>query len=95
MTSLGVDDVIKSRFLNHAHAKVTDTYTQAEWALLRTEMNHIEQGILLTAPNVFNALKPVDWPPIAAPAPHLCRPPKPRSGRPRKAISKLSDQDVI
>lgn len=95
MTSLGVDEVIKSRFLNHAHAKVTDTYTQAEWALLRTEMNHIEQGILLTAPNVFNALKPVDWPPIAAPAPHLCRPPKPRSGRPRKAISKLSDQDVI
>jgi len=95
MTSLGVDEVIKSRFLNHAHAKVTDTYTQAEWALLRTEMNRIEQGILLTAPNVFNALKPVDWPPIAAPAPHLCRPPKPRSGRPRKAISKLSDQDVI
>jgi len=95
MTSLGVDEVIKSRFLNHAHAKVTDIYTQAEWALLRTEMNRIEQGILLTAPNVYNALKPVDWPPISAPAPHVCCPPKPRSGRPRKAISKRSDQEVI
>ncbi len=85
MTTLGVDEVIKSRFLNHAHAKVTDTYTQAEWALLRTEMNRIEQGILLTAPNVYNALKPADWPAIAAPTPHVCRPPKPRTGRPSKA----------
>lgn len=92
MTTLGVEDVIKSRFLNHAHAKVTDTYTQAEWALLRTEMNRIEQGILLTAPNVYNALKPADWPAIAAPKPHVCRPPKPRTGRPSKAAKLAAEK---
>lgn len=84
MTSLSIDDVIKSRFLNHAHVKVTDTYTQAEWKTLREAMMKIEQSILSKAPNVYNALKPVDWPPLAAPAPHVCRPPKPRTGRPRK-----------
>jgi integrase len=87
MTSLGIDEVIKSRFLNHAHAKVTDTYTQAEWQLLRESMMKIEQAILSKAPNVYNALKPADWPPLPAPAPHVCRPPKPRTGRPRKTVN--------
>ncbi len=87
MTSIGVPDGIKSRFLNHAHVSVTETYTAAEWSLLREWMMRIEQAILARAPNVYNALKPVDWPPIAAPAPHICRPPKPRTGRPRKTAS--------
>jgi hypothetical protein len=84
MRSLGVDEGIKSRFLNHANANVTASYTAAEWALLRREMERIEQAILATAPNVYNALKPTDWPALAAPDPHQCRPAKPRSGRPRK-----------
>jgi hypothetical protein len=47
-------------------------------------MARIEQEILIKAPNVYNTLKPVDWPPIPAPAPHVCRPTKPRTGRPKK-----------
>lgn len=83
MTALNLPEVIKRRFLNHAHASVTDTYTQAEWDELRQAMGRIEQAILIKAPNVYNALKPVDWPPLPAPAPHVCRPQKPRSGRPK------------
>jgi integrase len=90
MTSLEVPDGIKARFLNHAHANVTDTYTQAEWSLLREWMMRIEQAILVRAPNVYNSLKPVDWPPIPAPKPHVCRPPKPRTGRPRKGEAATS-----
>lgn len=87
MTSLGIGEVIKSRFLNRAHVKVTDTYTQAEWQLLRESMMKIEQAILSKAPNAYNALKPADWPPLPAPEPHVCRPPKPRTGRPRKVVA--------
>lgn len=95
MTSLSIDDVIKSRFLNHAHVKVTDTYTQAEWKTLREAMMKIEQSILSKAPNVYNALKPVDWPPLPAPAPHVCRPPKPRTGRPpAKAADKAAGKSA-
>jgi integrase len=82
MTSLSVPEIVKSRFLNHARSNVSDTYTQAEWAELRSWMMKIEQAILVRAPNAYNALKPVDWPPIPAPPPHVCRPPKPRTGRP-------------
>jgi integrase len=84
MTSLGVDPTIRRRFLNHANADVTDIYTQAEWALLRREMERIEHAILSTAPNVFNALKPEDWAPLQAPEPFEWPPAKPRSGRPPK-----------
>ena len=84
MRSLGVDEGVKSRFFNHGSTNVTAIYTAAEWALLRREMERIEQAILVTAPNVFNALKPAEWPPLAAPDPHECKPAKPRSGRPRK-----------
>jgi integrase len=84
MTAIEVPEGIKSRFLNHARANVTDTYTQAEWTLLREWLMKIEQSILVRAPNVYNSLKPADWPPIPAPEPHICRPPKPRTGRPRK-----------
>lgn len=84
MTSLDVPDTIKRRFLNHADASVTDTYTKPEWAMLKNWMERIEQGILLKGPNVYNALKPIDWPAIAAPEPHACRPVKSRSGRPKK-----------
>ena len=41
--------------------------------------------ILLTANNVYNALKLADWPEIAAPTRHVCRPQKPRTGRTSKA----------
>jgi hypothetical protein len=46
MTALDVPESIKSRFLNHANAKVTATYTKAEWSLFRTWMQKIEQGRL-------------------------------------------------
>lgn len=85
MTAIQVPDGIKSRFLNHAHANVTDIYTQAEWDLLREWMMKIEQSILVRAPNVYNSLKPAEWPPIPAPEPHVCRPPKARTGRPSNA----------
>jgi hypothetical protein len=85
MTDLNVPETIKSRFLNHAKSKVTDLYTQAEWSLLREWMMKIEQSILVKAPNAYNSLKSADWPPIPAPPPHVCRPPKPRTGRPAKA----------
>lgn len=84
MTAIEVPEGIKSRFLNHARTNVTETYTAAEWALLREWMMKIEQSIIVRAPNIYNSLKPADWPPIPAPEPHVCRPPKPRTGRPRK-----------
>ncbi len=84
MTKLLVPPVVQRQFLNHADANATDTYTKAEWEELRTWMAKIEQNILVTAPNVYNALKPADWPAIAAPKPHVCRPPLPRTGRPKK-----------
>jgi len=89
MTALEVPESIKSRFLNHANTKVTATYTKAEWSLFRTWMQKIEQGILSTAPNAYNSLKPADWPPLAAPDPHVCMPPKPRTGRPRKDVATM------
>jgi integrase len=92
MRGLGVDEGIKKRFFNHASTDVTATYTEAEWALLRSEMERIEQAILVTAPNVYNALKPPTWPPLAAPDPHECKPAKPRSGRPRKEAGPEADK---
>lgn len=86
MVSLDVPEGIRRRFFNHANASVTDTYTKAEWGLLREWINKIEQAILVTAPNVYNSLKPADWPPLAAPDPHVCKPAKPRSGRPPKKV---------
>ena len=84
MTSLDVPETIKRSFFNHTAPNVTATYTKAEWELLRTWMERIEQAILTTAPNVYNSLKPIDWPPLAAPDPHVCIPAKARTGRPRK-----------
>ncbi len=85
MTSIDVPEGIKSRFLNHAGKNsVTATYTRAEWILLKEWIEKIEQSILSKAPNIYNSLKPVDWPPLVAPEPHICRPAKPRSGRPKK-----------
>jgi integrase len=86
MTSLDVPEGVRKRFFNHVDASVSDTYTRAEWALLREWMARIEQEILAKGPNVYNALKPVDWPMLAAPEPHLSRPAKPRPGRPRKSV---------
>jgi len=90
MTAIEVPEGIKSRFLNHARTNVTETYTVAEWTLLREWMMKIEQSIIVKAPNIYNSLKPADWPPIPAPEPHVCRPPKPRTGRPRKDAAKAS-----
>lgn len=84
LETLDVPKGIAKRFFNHADADVTDTYTKAEWALLRDWMGRVEQEILSRAPNVYNALKPTDWPMLAAPEPHVTRPPKPRPGRPPK-----------
>ena len=84
MTTLDVPRGVEKRFLNHADSDVTDTYTKAEWSLIKDWIEKIEQYILATAPNIYNSLKPSDWPPLAAPDPHVCKPPKPRTGRPRK-----------
>ena len=85
LESLDVPEGLRKRFFNHADASVTDTYTKAEWAQLVEWMARIEQGILAKAPNVYNALKPVEWPMLPAPEPHASRPAKMRSGRPPKA----------
>lgn len=90
MTAIDVPEAIKKRFFNHTDVAVTDRCTKAEWALLRQWMERIEQSIFVTAPNVYNSLKPVAWPPISAPDPHTCRPPKPRSGRPSNGATKGS-----
>jgi integrase len=87
MTEIDVPDGIKRRFFNHAQSNVTDLYSKAEWALLRQWMGRIEQAMFLLAPNAYNALKPLDWPPIPAPDPHICQPAKPRTGRPRKSAA--------
>ncbi|RNF30040.1 hypothetical protein NM04_15000 [Massilia aurea] len=84
MTTMDVPEGVRKRFFNHSDASVTDTYTRAEWALLTEWMARIEQEILAKAPNVYNSLKPVDWPVLAAPEPHVSRAAKTRSGRPRK-----------
>jgi integrase len=94
MTEIGVPEGVKRRFLNHARSNVTEIYTQAEWQLLREWMAKIEQAMFLKAPNVYNALKPVEWPAIPAPAPHVCKPPKPRTGRPRKLALESASEPV-
>lgn len=93
MTAISVPGGIKSRFFNHTSAKedrdeadATAIYSQPEWALLVEWIAKIQQHILTTAPNIYNSLKPVDWPPLAAPEPHVCRPAKPRTGRPKKDV---------
>jgi len=83
MASMNVSEGVRKRFFNHSDANVTETYTKAEWELLRDWMARIEQEILSKAPNVYNALKPVDWPMLPAPEPHVTRPAKRRAGRPR------------
>lgn len=87
LTTLDVPTGIQKRFLNHADSTVTDLYTRAEWALMSEWVAKIEQYILATAPNIYNSLKPADWPPLSAPDPHECKLAKPRTGRPRKLES--------
>lgn len=84
---VGVPEGIIRYFLNHSDTTVTDRYTDAEWADLRMWMMKVEQEMLSKGPNVYNDLKPVDWPMMPAPPRHACRPPKPRTGRPRKAAA--------
>ena len=86
MTTLDVPRGVERRFLNHADSDVTDTYTKAEWLLIKEWIEKIEQRILSTAPNIYNSLRPADWPLIPAPDPHVCKPPKPRSGRPKSKV---------
>ena len=87
MVTLDVHQGIRRRFFNHADADVTETYTKAEWDLLKSEMARIEQALLAKAPNVYNALKPVEWPPLPATEPIVCSPAKSRSGRPRRSAA--------
>ena len=84
MVTLDVPDGIRRRFFNHANTSVTDTYTEAEWCLLREWINKIEQAILVTAPNVYNSLKPSNWPPLPAPLPHV----SPAAETPNRASKK-------
>jgi integrase len=94
MEHLKISDKMQGLFLNHSHATVTDRYTPAEWSDIRADMEKIETAILATAPNVYNALRPAGWPPLPAPAPHVCAPPKARTGRPRKDALKSTDEKV-
>jgi integrase len=91
---LHVPETIMRSFFNHSSPNVTATYTKAEWQLLRDWMARIEQGILSKAPNVYNSLKPLDWPCLSPIEPHKWAPHKPRTGRPAKADkeAKLADQ---
>jgi integrase len=96
LVSLGVPLGISKRFLNHKsrgeilvfsekeEEGVTRIYTKTEWGLLQQWMKTIEDFILSKAPNVYNALKPADVPPLPAPPPHICKPEKPRTGRPKR-----------
>jgi integrase len=92
LTACNVHPATSSIILGHAvkaqgepeGAVVSAIYTKPEFSLIRTEMERVEQAILATAPNVYNSLKPVEWPPLAAPPPHIPRPAKQRTGRPKK-----------
>ncbi len=96
MESLDVPKGVQKRFLNHKtrgeivvmvekeEEGVTRIYTKSEWTLLKDWMKRIEDFILAKAPNVYNALKPANVPPLPAPPPHICKPEKPRTGRPKK-----------
>lgn len=98
MESLDVPKGVQKRFLNHKtrgeivvmvekeEEGVTRIYTKSEWTLLKDWMKRIEDFILAKAPNVYNALKPADVPPLPAPPPHMCKPEKPRTGRPKKVV---------
>lgn len=91
---VGVPDGVIRFFFNHSDMTVTDRYTEAEWADLRLHLSKIEQEMLSKAPNVYNDLKPADWPMHPAPPRHVCRPPKPRTGRPRKIIREAGSTSV-
>lgn len=98
MVALSVPEAIQSRLFNHTSATprddpaaaVTARYSQPEWALLREWAEKIQTYIFSTAPNVYNSLRPADWQPLPAQDPHVPKPPKSRSGRPRKTIVKES-----
>jgi len=94
MTTLCAPEPIKKSFFNHSASNITEIYTPPEWNMLREWMSKIEQKILMTAPNAYNALKPSDWPPLPAPEPHVCRPPKPRTGRPKKASTTADERET-
>lgn len=76
---------ILKRLLNHASGDVTDRYTEAEKDHCREAMAKVEAEILRCAPNVYNDLRPIDWPPIEAPERRPMPTAKPRTGRPRKS----------
>jgi hypothetical protein len=96
MESLDVPKGVQKRFLNHKtrgeivvmvekeEEGVTRIYTKSEWTLLKDWMKRIEDFILAKAPNVYNTLKPAEVPPLPAPPPHICKPEKPRTGRPKR-----------
>lgn len=82
---IGVPKTVTKRLLNHAKSEVTDFYTEPEWQYVKDWLQKLEDAVLMTAPNVYNALRPADFPPLTAPEPHQLAPVKPRSGRPRKS----------
>lgn len=106
MTALQVPGTIQSRLLNHTMATpktseevaaaITARYNRPEWALLREWAEKIQEYIFMQAPNLYNSVRPSDRPAIPAPPPHVPNPPKPRSGRPRKAlIQDRTEQEAL
>lgn len=93
MVSLHVPNALQSRLFNHTvatsrddkAAAVTARYSIAEWVLIREWAEKVQEHALTTAPNVYNSLKPADRPALPARDPHVPTPPKPRTGRPRRA----------
>lgn len=86
LATLDISERVARRFLNHAHPDVTSLYTASEWARLRTLVEKIEGEIFMRAPNVYNSLKPANWPMLDAPEPHVCKRVQ-RTGRPRKHVA--------
>jgi integrase len=61
---LGLPMTVVKRLLNHSGDGVTALYTEAEWGRVRQYLQRVEDAILATSPSIYNALRPLDAPPI-------------------------------
>ena len=95
MVGLEVPNTLQSRLFNHTvstskddrAAAVTARYSRPEWLFMREWAEKVQEHALTTAPNVYNSLKPPGHPALPARDPHIPTPPKPRTGRPKKAAA--------
>lgn len=62
--ALGIPEMGIKRLLNHMIPGVTGRYTQPEWQEMKKRLQRIEDAILATAPRVYNAVKPINKPPM-------------------------------